>query len=162
LHKAGHNQLRHALTDLTAASAMYPSRIDTLNLLANPLKGSDYDGNAPSGIGDPTPAQAFTLDRWHRMQEDIALAVHEVRVHSAILVQLLNRVPSDVDPRRLAELHRCSGGVIDSKGKPCLDPWTRPECTNIVGEQSTTGLCDACRQRRDHWLRRQAELEGAA
>jgi len=156
LHKAGHNQLRQALHDLTTANALYPARIDTLNLLADPRRGSDYDGNAPSGIGDPTPAQAFTLERWHRMQDDVALAVHEVRVHAAILHQLLNRIPSDVDPRRLAELHRCSGG------KPSLDPWTRPECTKIVGEQSTTGLCDACRQRRDHWQRRQVEQEMTA
>ena len=47
---------------------------------------------------------------------------------------------------------RCTGGM------PSLETWTRPECQNLVGERSEHGLCDACRQRRDHWARRQQEV----
>jgi hypothetical protein len=154
LSKAGTQQakiINEAIDLLTATVKVFPSRYETLHLQCDPLRGTDYDGNVRSGISDPTPSNAFALSPHHIRKESIrqhlVLVIHEART----LYQLVNGIDSDLDTGALALLHRCTGGDVgDTRGQS----WTRPECTNILGEQSTTKLCDACRQRRDEWRRK--------
>ena len=148
------------MTDtLAAVTRIYPSRTDTLDLLTEVLRGSSYDGNTRApGISDPTPTQADQVGPWlalrDQIRDDLILAAH----HIDMLYQKLNRVPSDINTRELAEKHRCQPPA----GKEGLEPWVRPECTGIIGEFSEIMLCDACRQRRDYWRAKQARIEGAA
>lgn len=144
-------RLNQVLTDLNRANLLLVGRWDTLGLLADPLRGSTYDADGSrSGISDPTPAQAFALAHWLDLQGQIAETIHALGVHAVMLRQLLDRVPSDVDTARLAELHRCTGG------RPSTEDWTRPECRRMA--VTNEGLCDACRQRRDYWKAKEGRV----
>jgi hypothetical protein len=142
---------------LAAVRPIFKPRVDTLDMLADPRRGTDYDGTRASGISDPTPAQAAQLERHHHRQQairdNLILLVH----HSRMLYSLINGIESDFNSGELAAKHRCHVA-----GAEALEPWARPECTNVIGEQSVTKLCDACRQRRDEWRRKQRAIEGAA
>ncbi len=97
------------------------------------------------------------MERHHNRQkairDNLVLLVH----HARMVYALVNGIDSDLDTGELAAKHRCHVA-----GAEALEPWARPECTNVIGERSTTKLCDACRQRRDEWRRKQARIEGAA
>lgn len=157
MSKAGQlRRLQMARDDIDRVLRIWEARIDTLTLLADPLRGSSYDeSGGGTGISDPTPAQAMQLARWHRMQADIATDVVEVAAATARLWEVINRVPSDVDTNRIAEQHRCNG-----MGQPGFDEWRwvgagGEECWRI--KDTRDGLCERCRQRRDHWRRKQEE-----
>ena len=151
--KAGINQIDEAVDYLTAVRAIYPSRMNTLDLLADPRRGSDYDGNTRAGISDPTPAQAAQLEQHHLRQRNIRdnliLAVH----HARMVWSLVNGIASDINTPDLVKQARCTGGA------PSLEPWVREECSELAVTRD--GLCSACYQRRHHW-RRTHPLEGAA
>lgn len=151
-------QLDDAIGYLAAVRPIFLTRMDTLNLQADPRRGTDYDGNTRApGISDPTPAQAAQLERHHRRQQairdNLILLVH----HSRMVYALVNGIDSDINTKELAAKHRCH-----VTGAEALESWARPDCENVIGERSTTMLCDACRQRRDDHRRKQARIEGAA
>ena len=149
--KAGTAKLDEAIENLVKARKIYKKQYETLVDLGDPRRGSDYDGNTRAGISDPTPTHAFHLRPWHDLRDEVDLDVVEVCARSRLLVQHLNRVPSDVDTKELAAKHRCH-----VMGAEALESWARPECTNVIGEGSTTMLCDACRQRKAEHRRKQA------
>ena len=66
----------------------------------------------------------------------VAAAAH---VHAAIaILHAYTAPPPDM---------RCNGG----SGQPGAHAWGRPDCTDIVEPGRQSGLCIACRRRRDRW-----------
>ena len=153
MSKAGIKTLRDASDTLAAITRIYPSRSDTLDLLADPRRGTDYDGNVRSGISDPTPAQAFQLEKWHNLQQQIRDNLVLLSHHAMMLHSLLNRVPSDLDTQAIARQHRCS-----PPPQQAMESWVREECAELAVTRD--GLCGACYQRRHHWQGKQ--IQGAA
>ena len=157
MSKAGHTirRLTQARDDLERIIKIYADRHDTVELLGDPRRGSDYDGNVRSGISDPTPTHAMHLAVWHDLLGDIETTAVESYTSTARLWQLLNRVPSSFDSKQEADRARCTGGV----GRPGDDTWGDPTCERLA--VTRTGLCSPCYQREHHWLRA-APIEGAA
>ena len=158
MSKAGTKRLREAEITLAVVQRMYPRASDTVNLLAQVLRGTDYDGNVRSGISDPTPAQAFQLEPWHIWERDvdhnIVLVVHHVNE----LFRLMNKAPSDIDTKALVRQHQCRGGaasVVDAEG------WEIPGLCEALAD-TRDGLCLRCYQRRWKWSKEHAAIEGAA
>jgi hypothetical protein len=152
-HDRPNRHIAQASEELQRAGKLYPSRWHTLSLLANPVTSPSYDGTTRSGISDPTPTQAFNLAQWHDLQMEIRAEAAEAAGPAARLVQLLNRIPSDLDTAAIARQQRCTGG------EPSVEGWTRPECSELAVTRD--GLCSACYQRRHHWRKAQP-IEGAA
>ncbi len=158
--KAGINQIDEAVDYLTAVRAIYPSRMNTLDLLADPRRGSDYDGNTRAGISDPTPTQAAQLEQHHLRQRNIrdnlVLAVH----HARMVWSLVNGIASDIDTSAIAQLHRCTGGM----GMDGAEEWGDPTCTALADRDygHNAGLCSKEIRARNRWEARQQQISGAA
>ena len=159
LSKAGTKRLREAEITLAVVQRMYPRASDTVNLLAQVLRGTDYDGNVRSGISDPTPAQAFQLEPWHIWERDvdhnIVLVVHHVNE----LFRLMNKAPSDIDTKALVRQHQCRGGTGPAWSS--LRAGRSPACARALYD-TRDGLCSRCYQRRWKWSREHSSIEGAA
>src|SRR5262245_55934868 len=140
--KAGTRQARDiqgAVNDLMRCIAVHARAVDTLRLLGDPLRGSDYDGTSRSGISDPTPAQAFALTWVHAKQQRIDDKVRAVAFAANDLLVELVSVPSDVDTSSIAAKHRCTGGM----GMEGCEVWGDPTCTAIADRDHghNAGLC---------------------
>ncbi len=156
--KAGIKYIAEIIEYAQATQPIYPSRSDTLKLLGEVLRGSDYDGNTRSGISDPTPAQAFQLKPWHDKADRISAHLIEARNHMKLAYQEIVSVPSDMDTKALVRQHQCRGGassVVDVEG------WEIAGLCEALAD-TRDGLCYRCYQRRWKWSREHPRIEGAA
>src|SRR6185503_10391957 len=135
---------------------IWDTRIDTLDLLAEVLRGTDYDGSTRAGIGDPTPALA--ADDQHRIrQRNIRDNGLMAKHHLKMLYALINGIPSDIDTKALVRQFQCQGGRLSA-----VDPADPAEGWRIDGlcealYDTRDFLCKRCYQRRWKWGRDQAE-----
>jgi hypothetical protein len=156
--KAGTRRLEETASIVAALLPIYPTRINTLDLLAEVLRGTDYDGNVRSGISDPTPAQAAQLEQHHLRQRNIrdneVLLLHSAKM----LYALIQGIPNDIDTKALVRQHQCRGGtgsVVEPEG------WELPGlCERLYDTRDY--LCTRCYQRRWNWSREHPRIEGAA
>jgi hypothetical protein len=160
LSKAGIKRLEETMGYLAALIPIYPSRMDTLDLLADPRRGTDYDGNTRApGHSDPVPAQAAQLEPHHRRQQ--AIRDNEVLLlhHAKMLYALINGIPNDIDTKSLVRQFQCQGGKLSA-----IDPADPMEGWRIDGlcealYDTRDFLCKRCYQRRWKWGK---ESEGVA
>lgn len=141
--------------DYSRANRLFIARRDTLKQLGDPLRGSAYDSDGSrSGISDPTPAQAFALAPWHGLDQQINETVEALAGAALRLVELLNRVPSDIDTARIAETQRCTGGM----GMEGHDEWGNTSCRQVYDRNygHNAGLCASCVRSRNRWEQRAA------
>lgn len=136
---------------------IYSTRMNTLDLLAEVLRGTDYDGNVRSGISDPTPMQAAQLEQHHIRQRNIrdneVLLLH----HAKMLYALIQGIPNDIDTKALVRQFQCQGGKLSA-----IDQTDPAEGWRIDGlcealYDTRDFLCKRCYQRRWKWSREQAE-----
>lgn len=125
--KAG--QLNQAAQDFERVVQIWPDRIDTLKLLCDPRRGSDLEA-IRSGISDPTPVQAFALQHYHELDDEIQATAIEVCGGVKRLWQLLNRVQGSFDSDKAWREQRCTGGM----GMPGAEEW---------GDQQDDKPCEA-------------------
>lgn len=104
---------------------------------------STLGGSGGSGVGRPTEAAAVAGLDPRTQHATIAGLAAEARGVVAQLVAAVQAVRVEVDTSAAQRQARCTGGEGE---------WADPACTrNAV---TRDGLCDACRQRRDHWRRK--------
>ena len=158
MSKAGIKRVEEAASIIASLLPIYPTRMNTLDLLAEVLRGTDYDGSTRAGISDPTPAQAAQLEQHHIRQRSIrdneVLLLH----HAKMLYALLNGIPNDIDTKALVRQHQCRGGaasVVDAEG------WEVPGLCEALAD-TRDGLCLRCYQRRWKWSKEHPAIEGAA
>lgn len=120
---------------------------------ADTLAGSTSGGD----ISDPTGNTA--TQQWLGILDEMDRCANAILTNANRLDDLVKRTPTMVNLELIKRQSRCTGG----KSEKGSEVWGRPECQNIVGERSQTGLCDACYQRRHHWLTNERKrIEGAA
>lgn len=119
-------------------------------VLAN-LTTAINDGYAPSGDSERvsgTPERRVPVETWEerRRHQTIAALASMIAQKTTRLVKHFQAVEDlGVDTSQAWRQTRCTGG------EPSTEPWVRPECERLAVTRD--GLCDACRQRRDHWKR---------
>ena len=157
MSKAGIKRVEEAAGIIASLLPIYPTRMNTLDLLAEVLRGTDYDGSTRAGISDPTPAQAAQLEQHHIRQRNIrdneVLLLH----HAKMLMALINGIPNDIDTKALVRQHQCRGGtgsVVEPEG------WELPGlCDRLYDTRDY--LCTRCYQRRWNWRNDQAKADAA-
>lgn len=101
-------------------------------------------GGGGSGVSMPTEAAAIAGLYTRTQYATIAGLASEARGLVAQLVAAVQDVSVEVDTSAAQRQSRCTGGEGE---------WADPSCTrNAV---TRDGLCDACRQRRDYWRRKE-------
>jgi len=157
LSKAGKKRLEETMGYLAAVLPIYDTRMSTLDLLAEVLRGTDYDGSTRAGISDPTPAQAAQLEEHHRRQQSLrdneVLLLHHAKMQYA----LINGIPNDIDTKAIVRQHQCQGGKLSR-----IDPegWEREGLCEALAV-TRSGLCRPCYQLWWRWSKEQP-IEGAA
>ena len=141
-----HPAVRHVAdmaTDIAWLARNLPTRLDTL--AARTPDGWPTGRRSGGGqISRPTETAALAGLNPRSEHARITALAAEARGLVMQLVAAAEAVAVDVDTQSTQRQARCTGGDSD---------WADPACQrNAV---TRDGLCDACRQRRDHWRRRE-------
>jgi len=145
---------------VASASALRPAALTALRTIA--ALERDVDGWPPRGEqsggrggGDSSPVERAVLGGGHspltlaRDRQRLAEGVRDAVDRLDHLLRLAGRYGA---PVASSSALRCTGG----DGTPGALDWGDPTCTNIAEPGRTTGLCHACRLRRDRWQRQSA------
>ncbi len=109
-------------------------------------------GGRSAGPSDPTAAMAIARARNKENWDEVCASLVEAAGAFARAERLMGdiaRVANSEEVAKAINALRCSGMPLEG-----YDEWGDPTCT--AAKVTTDGLCDRCRQRRDHWRRRQA------
>lgn len=151
-------QIAQARRDLTYIARFIQPTIETLDLLADPLNGTDYDkAGGGTGISDPTPGQVDKHARWIGLRADVVGISAQIGTLSRMLVAAMIQVPVTDDERRKREV-TCSGGLdrVDYEG------WER-HCESYYDRRTGENafLCSACIRRKNRHRDDLAKLNAA-
>lgn len=131
-------------TELMWLARNLPVRLDHLsNRTPDGWPAGTLGGSGGGGVARPTESAVIAglESRQHYSRID-GLAAEAMGLLQ-MLVAEVQAVHVDVDTTTAARQARCSGGEGE---------WQDPACTrNAI---TRDGLCDACRQRRDHYRRK--------
>lgn len=111
--------------------------------------GTTAGGGRTAGQSDPTAAQAIARARNKENWDEVCASLVEGVGAFARMERLMGdiaRVANTEEVAKQLAALRCSG-----IGMPGYDTWGDPTCT--AAKVTKDGLCDRCRQRRDHWRR---------
>lgn len=141
------DRLRQAADDLTYVATHW-------HTFHRALADRTADGYSPGGepgprstdVSDPTHGSVLARQRPTHTWDEATSLVIEAQGIAARLAKLMSSVGEQGD----ATPTRCSGGFAFDGG----ETWGDPTCTRHAVTRD--GLCDACRQRRDHWRRKDA------
>ena len=147
-------QIQQTRQDLTYIARWLPAALATLDLLADPLRGTDYDQTNTPGIGDPVPGLAHVHGPWIARLADIRAVAAILEAQARLLAQHVAAVPVTDDERDRREF-QCSGGLhrLDYEGweRHCEANWLRRTGMNAF-------LCSNCIRKQDRWRKERDEL----
>lgn len=106
-------------------------------------------GGRTVGPSDPTAAQAIARARNKENWDEVCASLVEAAGAFARAERLMGdiaRVANTEEVAKALAAIRCSGMNLEG-----YDTWGDPTCT--AAKVTKDGLCDRCRQRRDHWRR---------
>lgn len=154
--------LRTDLDRLAAtATALRPATLSALRRIAELER--DVDGfpprsdNTGGSRGSTSPVERVVLGPGHSplaLTRDRQALTVGIEHHLAGLEHLLRLAARYGAVPISSSALRCTGG----DGTPGALEWGDPGCTNIAEAGRSTGLCVACRNRRDRWKRTRAEV----
>lgn len=151
-------QINQARRDLTYIARHITPTIETLDLLADPLNGTDYDkAGGGTGTSDPVPGQVDKHARWIRLRSDVVGISAQIATLTTMLVNAMIQIPVTDDERRKREV-TCSGGLdrVDYEG------WER-HCEGYYERRTGENafLCSACVRRKNRHREDLAKLNAA-
>lgn len=118
----------------------------TMRILLDPGMNA---GGRSSGPSDPTAAIAIAIEKHYDNWREVCASLAEAAGAFARAERLMGdiaRVANSEEVAKAISALRCNG--ISHSG---YDTWGDPTCT--AAKVTKDGLCDRCRQRRDHWRR---------
>lgn len=143
--------------NVTAIQVRITATEDHMNAICPdgyPAGGSSVRGGATSTVTEAAVLARARVAADHATLEATLRAIADL---CGRVVNVCDRYPGvGHDQVTRYQQHRCTGGM----GEPGHLEWGRPECENIVGAHTTSGLCDQCRARRNRW-QRQNQRQGA-
>lgn len=120
--------------------------------------GGDGRGGDIYASSTATAALARFEDTHERILRRVKIIAAGLEDLADELVRTQKRGPDWINQAKAVKDNaRCSGGV----GHDGYLEWGRPDCDEMVGEHSTSGIGDACRKRRDRWQARR-DMERSA
>jgi len=111
--------------------------------------GYEGGGHPPEGEVTDSTGQSLTRNEWLiELETEILQQCKGIDAAVGLLLIYCSRAPGGMDPRAFEKM-RCSGGE---------GPWAEPTCERYrIGERGTDHpyphICDACDQRRRHYLK---------
>lgn len=113
--------------------------------------GTVAGGGPSSGPSDPTTAQVLGRMKSRANWDEVTANVAEALGHVLAAQRLMSEVQRHAQAGQLAD--EAKAARCDGRGLEGHDEWGNPTCER--NGVTRDRLCDACRQRRDHWVRKQ-------
>ena len=138
--------IRTALAAGYSVQRDYRSYAVTMRILLEP---GMVAGGRSAGPSDPTAAIALSIEKHYENWREVCASLAEAAgafVRAERLMGEITRVANTEEVAKALDALRCSG-----LGHEGYDTWGDPTCT--AAKVTKDGLCDRCRQRRDHWRR---------
>lgn len=114
----------------------------------NAHDGYPAGGDGVRGNSDLTSTERAAMCR-ERPANDLAAITHDITAAVAAMTHAIDVCGKWLPVTADADKLRCTGGLSERGA----DVWGKPDCTNIQEEGRRSGLCAACRKRKQTWER---------